>query len=252
MRGLWAICKLLSKEKTSRPVKYWVSNPSGYPLHIRFKFLLPVEHTPSLADPFRVEWFDHVKPVRRDELASVYGIRIFRALPDRWSLIIFRDRKIKGVTYSYDRFEAVLNEFEARNKIIESEKPGHEEVKELLFSIGQIQGKYPAKEYLLEDKYRVDVVWRRTAKNVPYIVFEVHVKGDLYADLVKLKHAYDIWNAIPILVVVDDKVGEAKKWISGTFHEVKEVFRVVPISKIQEFYDVKKKAKELESELGIV
>jgi len=251
VRGVWAICRLLSKERTDKPVKYWVLNPKGYPLHIRFKFILPVEHSPSFVDPFRFKWFDRVKPVRRDELASVFGISIFRALQDRWSLFVFGDRKERGVTYSFDKFEAILNEFEARNKVIESEKLGHDEVKELLFNIGQIQGKYPVKEYPLEDK-RVDVVWRRTSKSVPYIVFEIHIKGDLYADLVKLKHAFDLWNAIPILVVADDKVNEARKWISGTFHEVKEVFRVIPISKIKEFYNVKKKAKEIESELGIV
>ena len=53
--------------------------------------------------------------------------------------------------------------------MVPAEKPSHEELKELIFAVGQMQGKNPEKEYGLEEK-RVDVVWRKTPRSYPYIV----------------------------------------------------------------------------------
>ena len=50
------------------------------------KFLLPRELEPTSSSPFRLEWLDVVKPVRRKELASAFRISVFKAPQDRWSL----------------------------------------------------------------------------------------------------------------------------------------------------------------------
>jgi preprotein translocase subunit Sec63 len=49
-----------------------------------------------------------------------------------------------------------------------------------------------------------------------------------------------------------DQVNEAKKWIEGSFHEIAHAFRVVTWERIREFYESKKKVKDIESELGIM
>jgi len=158
VRGVWMLCRLVEKFESYEPVRYWVENPTGFPLQIRVKFLLPRELEPT--------------------------------------------------------------------------------------------SKNPEKEYGLEGK-RVDVVWRKTPRSYPYIVFEVSLRGNLYEDLVKLKHAYDIWNAIPVLITTEERAEEARRWIHGTFHEVENIFRIITVDKVKRYYELKRKIKELESDLGI-
>lgn len=251
VRGIWLTGVVVEKFYNRRPVAYWVQNPTGFPLQVRLEFTIPRRLAPSPSNHFKIEWLDGVKPLRRDELASLYGIRAFKAYQDRWSLFVFGEKKLRGVTYSYPKFKVIMDEFEARNRL-EKAPPrlDHNAVKELIYRIGQIQGKNPEKEYPLEDK-RIDVVWRRVPKGVPSVVFEVSIRGDLYADLVKLKHAHDIWNSIAVLVTTSDKVREAETWIRGTFHEAKDYFRIITVNKIKEYYEAKRKVKEIENLLKL-
>ena len=69
------------------------------------------------------------------------------------------------------------------------------------------------------------------------------LKGNLYEDLVKLKHAYDIWNAIPVLITTEERAREAWQWIHGTFHEVENIFRIITVDKIKKYYELKRKIK---------
>jgi len=125
----------------------------------------------------------------------------------------------------------------------------HEDAVEILYWIGQIQGRYPEREYPLEDK-RLDVVWRRTPKSVPVVAFEVSIGGDLYADLIKLKHAHDLWNAIAVLVTTPERAGEAGRWVAGTFHEAKDYFRIITLERLRELYEAKRRLKDMEDLLG--
>ena len=154
--------------------------------------------------------------IRKEELASAFGIKTLKAPVDRWSILTFGNEKERGVTYPYSIFESILHEFEARNLTRPLSLMDHESIKDVLYRIGQLQGKNPVKEYPIEDK-RLDVIWRRTPRSVPYIAFEISLKGDLYADLIKLKHAYDLWNTIPVLVTTKERAEEAETWINGTF-----------------------------------
>jgi len=251
VRGVWAVCEVVGRQESKLPVKYWVENPAGYPLYVKVRFLLPREHAPSPGNPFRLEWLEGVKPITREELASAFGLTFLKAPQDRWSLFVFGETREKGVTYQLAKLKALLDEFEARNRLQPSPQAlSHSEVVELLYRIGQIQGRFPEKEFPLEDK-RVDVVWRRVPRGAPSYAFEVSIGGDLYADLVKLKHAHDLWNAIAVLVTTPERAEEARKWISGTFHEAKEYFRVITIDELRQFYEAKRRYKEMEFQLGL-
>ena len=253
IRGVWIIAEVLDVRESRDPVRYWVENPVGYPLQITLKIKYPREHKPSPTKPFKIEWLDSVKPIARDELAYTFGVRAFRAFRDRWSLYIFGDVRERGVTYNISVFEKILNEYILRNKAPIRRSPTHRELVEIIYNMGQLQGKYPAREEAI-DGGRIDVVWRKIPRSdaSPYIAFEIHVSGDLHADLVKLKHAYDIWNSIPVLVLPKAKKKQAKKWIEGSFHEIAHAFKIITIEEIIEFYQKKRELKDMERKLGII
>jgi len=220
-----------------------VKNPTGYPYQVRLRFKFPTKKLSR-------DVLASIRPVYKDELASIYGIGIFRAKVDRWSLLVFGDVKERGVTYSYSLFKRVFDEFVTRNKVVRVDRPDHEKIKEIIYQIGIIQGKNPEKEYPIENR-RIDVVWRRTPRSVPSVAFEIQLGGDLHEALSKLKHAHDLWNSIPVLITTSEQIEEARKWIEGSFHEAKEVFRVVSWEDIKDYYNVKRKAKEIEMKLKI-
>jgi len=243
IKGIWAECELESKFINTYPVKYWVQNPRGYPLQVKLKFIIPERITSS-------KDFDNIKPIKRDELSSLFNIPIFKAPSDRWSFYLFGEERKQGITYPYNKFKQIVDEFEARNKPRIKIK-NHEIIKDIIYEIGQIQGKNPSKEYKLDNE-KLDVVWRKTFRSVPYMVFEIHIRGDLYKDLMKLKHAYDIWNSIPVLVTTNDKVEEAWKWIKGSLHEIANIFRVITIDEIERYYKQKRDLKDFEIRLGLI
>ena len=65
------------------------------------------------------------------------------------------------------------------------------------------------------------------------------------------KQLYTI-NTIPDLVTVAQQIEEAKRWIEGSFHELKDVFRIITWEEMKEYYDVKRKIKELEAKLKLI
>jgi hypothetical protein len=129
--------------------------------------------------------------------------------------------------------------------------PDHETVKGLLYEIGRLQSYIADKEFAIGNE-RLDVVWRRLKESVPTFVFEVHVSGDLYHALGKLKHAYDIWNSRVFVVVSPDNVGAVKQLLAGTFHELQPVLKIVLIQKIKGLYKSKRDLFNVEKELGLV
>lgn len=250
-KGVWLIGRILSKVKRFEPIKYWTLDPTGYPLQIYLEITFPKHIKPSLDNPYKLEWLDKITPIKRSELLTIFGLRIFRAPADRWSLIVFGNTSERGVTYSYDKFKAIYDEFRARNLPKMKVKIDHDTIKNIIYQIGLMQGKYPDKEYPIEDQ-RIDVVWRKTSKSVPYIAFEIHIKGNIFADLAKLKHAYDLWNSKPVLITTKDKVDRVTSWVKGTFHEIAESFKVITIDEILEYYEMKRKLKDFEKYLGIM
>lgn len=245
-RGIWALCRLVSKESASGPVRYW-KPPDGYPLLIHLECILPQELKSE-------DDLKNVSPITKEELASAFSISAFRQKADRWSLYVFGKEKSEGITYPISKFEAVKMEFESRNTVVRRiDRPDHEQLKRVICEIGKMQGKYTYTEYQIEDK-KLDVVWKRLPKEnaVPYIAWEVSLGGDLFADLTKLKHAYDVWNSIPVLVTTDERIQDVRAWVEGSFHEIKDVLRIISWRKIKELYEKKGDVKRLEKELGII
>ncbi|RLG39404.1 MAG: hypothetical protein DRO05_08935, partial [Thermoproteota archaeon] len=172
-KGAWVLCTLKERKLADKPIPYW-QPPLGYPLLVYLEPIIP----PKLKSQSDL---DDIKPITKEELASAFSIKALRALYDRRSIYTFGERKESGITYSISKFEGVLNEFLARNrKIPKPKKPNHDEIKELIYQIGLIQGKFPVKEYPIEGR-RIYVVWRRTARSVPYVAWEVSFSGgDLF------------------------------------------------------------------------
>lgn len=137
------------------------------------------------------------------------------------------------------------------SRIEESEEPiSHKEIKEKLIEIGKLQNYIAEGEYPF-DLGRLDVVWRRVERSVPTYVFEVNVKGDLYHDLSKLKHAFDLWNSRIFAVAPEANFKKIKDLLSGSFHEIKEHLRLIGLEKVRELYESKRAFLSLEKELGI-
>jgi len=126
----------------------------------------------------------------------------------------------------------------------------HDEIKARLREMGSIQGLIAEDEYKM-DGTLLDVVWRRVEKSVPTYVFEVHVGGDLYHALAKLKHAYDLWNSHLFLVASEGHKGQIDRLLQGTFHEIRTRVRVIDVGRLEQLYHHKSSYKRLEKELGI-
>jgi hypothetical protein len=229
-KGIYLKSILKKKFENHNPVKYWIKNPVGYPLQIK------VDIDGKLEDS---------SPVLKGELAG-FGIKIFKVPVDRWSLIVFGD--FEGATYPYIVFNKVIELFDARNKKL-PQSFDHDTIKEIIYNIGILQGKISEKEVNI-DNYRIDVVWKRIAKGNPYIVFEVHIHGNLEEALTKLKHARDLWNSKPVLVTTKEMINKAKEIASGAFHEMYDELKIVPLDDIIELYKKKQEYKTIESKLG--
>ncbi|MEM2294176.1 MAG: hypothetical protein QXX41_12965 [Nitrososphaerota archaeon] len=244
VKGIWFLCKIIDKFESRSPVNYWIKNPTGYPWQVKLRAVSPYEK-------LDLELLDKIKPLRREELVPLFGVRIFKAKTDRWSLILFGDERRYYVSYDYRIFERMKEELNIRNTGIIVDKPDHEKIKEIIYQVGLIQNRFPQKEYPLENK-RLDVVWKRTPKSVPSVVFEIQLGGNLFESLSKLKHAFDLWNSIPVLVTDDNQIAEVRKWIEGSFHELKDIFRIISWKEIKEYYEEKRRIKELETKLKLV
>ncbi|MEZ0345923.1 MAG: hypothetical protein ABWK01_05175 [Infirmifilum sp.] len=248
-KGVWGIGEVVEVFESKEPVSYWIQNPRGFPLQVRLSLVHPVRHKFRPEAPLEAKVFDRVVPVRKGELAAL-GVKQLKPQADQWSLILFGEGD--AATYPGTVFEKVLEEFSLRNSKSEiPDRLSHDEAVELIAEIGKLQGRFVEREVELEGK-RVDVVWKVLERSAPRIAFEVSIGGDLYADLVKLKHAVDMWNSIAVLVTTREKKEEALKWLGGAFHEVRDYFRVLTVEELLELYKRKLSYKELESRLGLV
>jgi hypothetical protein len=239
VKGVWMLCSLLEKKESREPVKYWKQNPTGYPWQIKLLPVLPEGR-------FQRDKLEETVPIKKEELASL-GLRIFRQKYDRWSLRVFGQVDSE----QYSAVKEVIKMLQIRNEKIVVNRADHDKIKKMIYQLGEMQNRFPATEYQMDNE-RIDVIWKRTERSVPSFVFEVHISGNIYKTLVKLKHAFDLWNAIPVLVTTEDQISEAKRWIEGSFHEIKEVFRIVKWQDIAQVYESKQKVKEFERKLGII
>lgn len=141
-------------------------------------------------------------------------------------------------------------EFMATVGKTESAPTYHEQLKEKLLEIGNLQNYIAEPEYQF-DLGKLDVVWRRVVNSVPTYVFEIQVGGDIYHALTKLKHAFDLWNSHIFLVAPQEATGKTQNLLAGSFHEINNRLKFIDFEKVEELFQRKKSYFELEKELGI-
>jgi predicted RNA-binding protein len=132
----------------------------------------------------------------------------------------------------------------------ESKTSLHDEIKEKLREIGQLQNYLSETECKLNGE-RLDVAWRRVAASVPQKVFEVQVSGNLYAAVAKLKRAHVLWNSQPFLVLQKDEQAKANDLLAGPFHEISKAVIVRDVESVEELYARITKADEMRRQFGL-
>jgi len=142
------------------------------------------------------------------------------------------------------------HEFVTTTKNSEEVPSSHDKIKKALVEIGKMQHLIAEPEYSF-DIGRLDVVWRKVQLSVPTYVFEVHVGGDIYHALAKLKHAFDLWNSNIYLVAPQADITKATNLLSGTFHEISSQIRFIESDKVEELFKRKRAYFDFEKELGI-
>jgi hypothetical protein len=128
----------------------------------------------------------------------------------------------------------------------------HDEIKKELLEIGKIRTFISEKEYPLDGE-KLDIVWRKS--NVigadPKYVFEVQIGGDLYHALGKLKHANDKWNSEIFLIIRESDHEKVNTLLRGTFHEIKDIVKIITVEKIKRWFEIQKMDIELRLEMGL-
>ncbi len=152
----------------------------------------------------------------------------------------------------FQRFGA---EFQAVPKIKEEKSPyeklsKHDQAKKLLLEIGRMQGYISEEEYRLDGE-RLDTVWKKVEKSVPKYAFEVQIGGDIYHALGKLKHASDIWNSQIYLVIDQESIPKVTELLSGTFHEIAGMLKVLQLERIAELGKSLSHVHKLIEEFGL-
>jgi predicted RNA-binding protein len=127
-------------------------------------------------------------------------------------------------------------------------RPRHNEIRDMLFEIGKIEGRIAEVEYPM-DNLRLDVVWKTIRAGNPKWVFEVQMAGNFYEALTKLKHAWDKWNSKPFLVTTDHYIAMAKSLLEGSFHEMRDDARIVNWQQIVRLHQLLKEAHKIRSEI---
>lgn len=126
----------------------------------------------------------------------------------------------------------------------------HNQVRDKLQEVGILEGFISEKEYPIDGE-RLDVAWRRVVRGVITKVFEVQVSGSPHQALAKLKHAFDLWNSEPYLIIDESSKIKVNELLSGTFHELKPFIKVIPLEKVETLYQLLTNEKTLKEEFGL-
>lgn len=168
-------------------------------------------------------------------------------------------RAMAGITQLHSDSEtvAILELVDEKWSFSLKEKPEkpktlHEQMIEKLVEIGRFDGFIAEREYLIPDiKERMDVVWRRVPASVPTFVFEVQIGGNLHQALTKLKHAYDIWNSNPYLILQSAEKEKAESLLTGAFHQIQGKVVIMTTEEASQLYESQKNDDELKRKYGL-
>lgn len=126
----------------------------------------------------------------------------------------------------------------------------HEEIVDAIYALGELVGYKPEKKWR-HKRYEFDIAWHKPPRVGPKHVFEVHVKGNLEAALLRLKHAYDLWESQIFLVSTEDQLKKARAKFVGELHELKDKLILLDIKSLEEFYNFKGRFEWLERKFGL-
>lgn len=134
-------------------------------------------------------------------------------------------------------------------KVIAPRSLTHEEIRQILVEVGQIQRFVAEPEYPI-GKQRLDDVWRRMVRSVPTFSFEVQVGGDVFHALGKLKHARELWNS-RVFIVGDtgEFLSRTEELLEGTFHEIRTELRIIDVNELSRLHELKREVREKEQRL---
>ena len=130
------------------------------------------------------------------------------------------------------------------------EGPDHDRIIDMLSEIGRLKQLVVEKEYPIIN-LRLDVAWKKVATGNPHAAFEVQIGGNFFEALTKLKHAWDIWRSVPILVTTHEYADKARQLVEGSFHEIRAHLRIVDFKEIKELHDAWRKIDEIENRITL-
>jgi len=117
------------------------------------------------------------------------------------------------------------------------EEPSHNKIRDMIDELGEYEGKVSEKEYRM-DSMRLDVVWKKVPQGQPQVAFEVQIEGNIHQALSKLKYAHDLWNSTPVLVTTEQYKAGAKDLLEGSFHEIKDVTKIIKWEDVKKWLDL--------------
>lgn len=120
----------------------------------------------------------------------------------------------------------------------------------MLCEMGKIQRMIVETHYPVED-YTLDVVWKRVVRSVPTFSYVINLTDPLERSVSSLKHAHDIWNSRPFLIVDEKRISDAREASSGLYHEFEPSLKILSFNQISELYNAKKTFFDLEERYGM-
>lgn len=234
VKGIIGVGKLQSKFKQDKPL--WPdeirTNKIIYPYRFDFQILGVLSPEKWRVDSLSVSDLSlgiqaGVNPVSKKEVVA----EIINRLSDKFNLEL-----------STPQTELPKEKFEGKSL--------HDQIRDKLTEIGQMQLFISEKEYSIDGE-RLDVTWRKVPRGVPTKVFEVQIGGNPHQALAKLKHAFDLWNSEPYIIVDNESSIKVEELLSGTFHEIKQHIHVIHTDKVEEFYESLSKQIGLKKTFGL-
>jgi hypothetical protein len=93
------------------------------------------------------------------------------------------------------------------------DKTLHSKLKEELVAAGKNLKLISRPEFPMDDE-SLDVIWMQRGAEIPFVVFEISIEGELDKAIRKIATARKKWNADPILFTTEDQIHDAKSIIS--------------------------------------
>jgi len=234
VKGVIGVGVIKTKFKQDKPL--WRQEIESGKVIWPYRFEFEVEYALPLSD-----WRNKAVKLKGLEVPTIRGINPIRDL-----------RKVERLLVKLDEEWNTNLTSLVKPRPIAKPKSIHEKVKDKLMELGRFEGFIAEKEYPFPDiRERLDVVWRRVPASVPTYVFEVQIGGNLHQALTKLKHAHDIWNSNIFLVIKDEDQSRVKFLLSGAFHEISEVLKVLTVKMVNELYDIQRRDHELKRRAGL-